>query len=98
VDGVTKIAHYRRGFTADDHEQVWSVTKSVISTLRGVVIEEGLIKGVDQPLSTLLAEHRKAMSPDAAIVTLTTTADRGTFDLDIDSILDESVVPALGER
>jgi hypothetical protein len=31
VDGETKIAHYRHGFSEDDHGHVFSVTKSVWS-------------------------------------------------------------------
>lgn len=70
VDDETKIAHYRHGFTGDDHEHVWSVTKSVLSTLIGIAIADGLIADLDQPLSALLPEHRKAMSRDVAKVTL----------------------------
>jgi CubicO group peptidase (beta-lactamase class C family) len=70
VDGQTKMAHYRHGYTGKDHEHVWSVTKSVLSTLIGIAIADGLIADLDQPLSTLLPEHRKAMDPDVARVTL----------------------------
>ena len=66
VDGETKIAHYRHGFTADDHGHVFSVTKSVISILIGIAIADGLIAGIDQPLAELLPEHRQAMSGDIA--------------------------------
>ena len=70
VDGETKIAHYRHGFTEDDHGHVWSVTKSVVSVLIGIAIGEGLIANVDQPLAELLPDHRQAMSDDTANVTL----------------------------
>jgi CubicO group peptidase (beta-lactamase class C family) len=43
VDGETKIAHYRHGFTDGDHGHVFSVTKSVISILIGIAIGDGLI-------------------------------------------------------
>jgi hypothetical protein len=36
VDGETKIAHYRHGFTEEDHGHVFSVTKSVLSSLIGI--------------------------------------------------------------
>ena len=58
VDDETKIAYYRHGFTGDDHEHVWSVTKSVHSTLIGIAIADGLIADLDQPLSALLPEHQ----------------------------------------
>jgi CubicO group peptidase (beta-lactamase class C family) len=70
VDGETKIAHYRHGFTGDDHGNVFSVTKSVLSILIGIAIDDGLIADIDQPLSALLPKHRKAMSADTAKVTL----------------------------
>jgi CubicO group peptidase (beta-lactamase class C family) len=70
VDGETKIAHYRHGFSAGDHGHVFSVTKSVISILIGIAIADGLISGIDQPLAELLPEHRQAMSGDIAKITL----------------------------
>ena len=69
VDGETKVAHYRHGFTADDHRHVFSVTKSVISILIGIAIADGLIADLDQPLSVLLPDHRQAMSGDTTSVT-----------------------------
>ena len=70
VDGDTKIAHYRHGFTEDNYGHVFSVTKSVGSILIGIAIADGLIADIDQPLSALLPKHRKAMSGDTAKVTL----------------------------
>ena len=70
VDGDTKIAHYRHGFTERDHAHVFSVTKSVLSILIGVAIADGLIADVDQPLSELLPKHRRAMMGDTRLVTL----------------------------
>jgi CubicO group peptidase (beta-lactamase class C family) len=70
VDGDTKIAHYRYGFTADNHGHVFSVTKSVLSILIGIAIEDGLIADIDQPLVELLPTHRQAMSGETAKVTL----------------------------
>ena len=70
VDGESRIAHYRHGFTGDDHVHVFSVTKSVVSILIGIAIADGLIAGVDQPLAELLPDHRQAMSAETADVTL----------------------------
>ena len=70
VDGETKIAHYRHGFTADDHGHVFSVTKSAISILIGIAVGDGLIASIDQPLAELLPDHRQAMSGDVAKITL----------------------------
>jgi CubicO group peptidase (beta-lactamase class C family) len=46
------------------------VTKSVLCTLIGNAIADGVIADLDQPLSALLPEHRKAMSRDVGEVTL----------------------------
>jgi len=48
VDGETKISHYRHGFAAEDTTHVWSVTKSVVSTLIGIAISDGIIDSLDQ--------------------------------------------------
>ena len=70
VEGEPKIAHYRHGFTDNDHGHVFSVTKSVLSILVGIAIADGLISDVDQPLAELLPKHRQAMSGEAGKVTL----------------------------
>ncbi len=70
VDGETKISHYRHGFTAEDTTHVWSVTKSVVSTLIGIAIADGILGGLDDPLAELLPQHRRAMTPAVANVTL----------------------------
>jgi CubicO group peptidase (beta-lactamase class C family) len=46
------------------------VTTSVVSTLIGIAIADGLIAGLDQPLNELLPEHRRKMTPQVATVTL----------------------------
>lgn len=70
VDGQPKISHYRHGATAEDSTHVWSVTKSVVSTLVGIAIDDGIISGLDDTLGELLPQHRRAMSPAVAKVTL----------------------------
>ncbi|MBK8460207.1 MAG: serine hydrolase [Micropruina sp.] len=70
VEGKTRIQHYRHGFTADDTTHVWSVTKSVLSTLVGIALGEGVITSLEADLASLLPEHRGAMSRAVASVTL----------------------------
>ncbi len=70
VDGRAKLEYYRHGFTAGDHEHLWSVTKSVVSTLVGIAIGEGLIPNLDTSLKDLLPEYRNVMTAPAARVTL----------------------------
>ena len=70
VDGETRIPHYRHGFTATDTTHIWSVTKSVVSTLVGIAISEGILGSLDQNLGELLPEQRSSMSASVAAVTL----------------------------
>ncbi len=70
VDGHTEMEYYRHGFTGSDHEHLWSVTKSVISTLVGIAIGEGLIPDLDTSLRDLLPEYRRVMTTAAATITL----------------------------
>ena len=92
VDGQTRLEHYRHGFTASAHEHVWSVTKSVIATLIGIAIGEGLIPSLETPLTDLLPDYRKVMTPTTAKVTLHQLmnhtggfiAGDGTYDLQWD--------------
>jgi CubicO group peptidase (beta-lactamase class C family) len=53
-----------------DHHHVWSVTKSIISTLVGIAIGEGRIPGVDATLAQLLPDHAEDMTPGVAGITL----------------------------
>jgi CubicO group peptidase (beta-lactamase class C family) len=49
---------------------VWSVTKSVVSTLIGLAIADGILTSLDQTLAELMPQHRHAMSTAVAGVTL----------------------------
>lgn len=68
VAGETVIEYYHQR-TADDHAHVWSVTKSVISVLVGIAVDEGLLQ-VDQTLAELLPEHASVMTEAQKTITL----------------------------
>jgi CubicO group peptidase (beta-lactamase class C family) len=68
--GDPKVTLYRHNFAATDYEHVFSVTKSVLSTLIGIAISDGLLRGLDQPLSELLPQYDRVMKPSVAKVTL----------------------------
>ncbi len=67
--------------------QVYSVTKSVVSTLIGIAIGEGLLAGVDVPVIEVLAGHaqaeiddRKASMTIEDVLTMSTGLDcRGSY-------------------
>jgi CubicO group peptidase (beta-lactamase class C family) len=69
ADGRTVYERYDDS-AATDHHHVWSVTKSIISTLVGIAIGEGKIAGVDATLAQLLPEHAEDMAPGVAGTTL----------------------------
>jgi CubicO group peptidase (beta-lactamase class C family) len=61
VDGRTVFDDYPRS-SADEHHPTMSVTKSVMGTLIGIAIDEGLIEDVGEPLGALLPDHADRMS------------------------------------
>ena len=69
ADGRTAYERYYDS-VATEHHHVWSVTKSIISTLVGIAIGEGKIPGVDATLAQLLPDHAEAMTPAVAGTTL----------------------------
>ena len=70
VDGIEKLALYRNGGGPNRYSHVWSVTKSVVSTLVGIAISEGKIRSLDSTLAELLPGHAKQMSSMQRSVTL----------------------------
>jgi len=69
VRGSTVAARYPHS-TATESRHVYSVTKSVVSTLVGIALAEGHLRSLDEPLRTLLPGYRRHMSADVAAITL----------------------------
>jgi CubicO group peptidase (beta-lactamase class C family) len=70
VDGVRHVELYRNGGGPNHYSHVWSVTKSVVSTLVGIAIAEGKISSLDATLPELLPDHAAKMSADQRRITL----------------------------
>jgi CubicO group peptidase (beta-lactamase class C family) len=70
VDGKPVVEHYGKNGGPDVTGNVYSVTKSVMSALIGIAIDEGLIAGVDSTLGELLPEYKDVILPEVAAVTL----------------------------
>ena len=70
VGGETKVAHYRNGSKPEDALHVWSVTKSVVSALIGIAIDEKIISGLDATLPELLPRYQKYLSAEEKSITL----------------------------
>jgi CubicO group peptidase (beta-lactamase class C family) len=70
IGGETKVAHYRNGSKPEDALNVWSVTKSVVSALIGIAIDEKIISGLDATLPELLPRYEKYLSAEEKSITL----------------------------
>jgi CubicO group peptidase (beta-lactamase class C family) len=68
-DGELVLEDYR-GTDATAYWDAQSVTKSVVSTLIGIAIDEGRIDGVEARLGQLLPDYAPQMDPAVADVTL----------------------------
>lgn len=68
-DGRIVLEQYD-GTTAAAYHDVRSVTKSVMSTLVGIAIGDGAIRGVGATLAQLLPDRRSVMTPAVARTTL----------------------------
>lgn len=65
-DGEVLIEHVRRGPGLGEPVNLKSLSKTILSALAGIAIEQGQIEGVDQPLVELLGEQRPAELADGA--------------------------------
>jgi CubicO group peptidase (beta-lactamase class C family) len=68
-DGETVLAHYRDS-TESEFVDVWSVTKSVMSILIGIAVDEGYISDLGLTLGKALPAYRSQMSDQVAAITL----------------------------
>jgi CubicO group peptidase (beta-lactamase class C family) len=57
-DGYLVVEEYYQGYDEEDTQQLYSCTKSIVSTLIGIAIGEGKIKGVSEKLPDLLPAER----------------------------------------
>ena len=100
VDGDTVLSDYRDR-RPTDYAHVLSVTKSVMSILVGIAIDEGRLR-LDQTLAELLPAHADEMTDEIKSVTLrqllTMTAgiqSRPLVDTSAEDLIDEIVSDAL---
>ena len=59
-DGKLLLDAYMHPYTPDTRHQIYSVTKSVLSALVGIAIEQGYIKNIDQPVVDFFPEWQIA--------------------------------------
>ncbi len=70
ADGIRQLELYRNGGGPNHYSHLWSVTKSVVSTLVGIAIAEEKISSLDATLPELLPDNAAQMSPDQRSITL----------------------------
>lgn len=68
--GTTVVEYYAKGFGAVRATNVKSASKSVISTLVGIAIERGLIKGVKEPIVRYFPQLARDPDPRKARITI----------------------------
>lgn len=69
--GQLVFEHYGAGFGQHDLQRVNSITKSVISALVGIALDQGPLTGLDQRIGGLLPEaHADAVDPRAASISV----------------------------
>lgn len=69
-DGVIVAEWYADGIDQDSWAASWSMAKSVTSALIGIAIEDGLIPGVDEPMTTWFPEWAEDPDDPRADITL----------------------------
>lgn len=72
-DCAIVLERYKRGLTRDHNHAVYSVTKSVVSTLVGIQLGDGRLAGIDLPVSRIMSRPlaaRDAQWERASTVTL----------------------------
>lgn len=68
--GVLVAEEYFNGCAADSLEQVWSVTKSVMSILIGIALDRGDLESLDQTLAEFLPPLVDSLPPDKGRITV----------------------------
>jgi CubicO group peptidase (beta-lactamase class C family) len=69
-DGVLIAEEYFNGAAADSLEQVWSVTKSIVSILTGIALERGDLEGTDQTLADFLVPVVDSVPEDKGAISV----------------------------
>jgi CubicO group peptidase (beta-lactamase class C family) len=69
-NGVLVGEEYFHGSAADSLDQVWSVTKSMMSILTGIALDEGYLTSLDQTLADFLPPIVDSLPEDKGRITL----------------------------
>lgn len=69
-DGMLAYERYYHGWTADTLADVRSVTKSVVSTLVGLALQDGVLKSLDEPITSYLHSPEFPVRPGHGAITI----------------------------
>ena len=81
-DGALRYEDYFLGTTAEDRRISWSVAKSYLSALFGVVLAEGAIASIDDPVIKYAPELAESAYRDATVRNVLNMASGVEFDED----------------
>ncbi|WP_170334123.1 serine hydrolase domain-containing protein [Ruegeria arenilitoris] len=81
-DGQIRFEEYYLGTGADDRRISWSVAKSYLSALFGILMEEGAIASLDDPVTKYAPKLEGSAYQDATIRNVLNMASGVTFDED----------------
>jgi len=81
-DGYIIFEGYYNGTHAETQQAIFSITKSVLSMLVGIAIDQGLLEGVDQPVGDFLVDSAAGENSEPttleALLTMTAGLDDAT--------------------
>ena len=81
-DGQIRFEEYYLGTGAEDRRISWSVAKSYLSALFGILMEEGAIASLDDPVTKYVPKLEGSAYQDATIRNVLNMASGVTFDED----------------
>lgn len=81
-DGEVRHESYHLGTTAEDRRISWSVAKSYLSALMGIVLEEGAVDSLDDPVTKYVPALAGSAYDGATVLNVLHMASGVTFDED----------------
>lgn len=81
-DGKIRYENYFQGTSADDRRISWSVAKSYLSALTGILVNEGVITSLDDPVIKYVPDLKGTAYHNATLRNVLNMASGVTFDED----------------
>jgi len=81
-DGILRYESYHSGTTPEDRRISWSVAKSYLSALMGIVLDEGIINSLDDPVTKYVPSLEGSAYDGASILNVLQMTSGVTFNED----------------